>query len=70
MIKISIDQFKDDPEKYVRTAIVVGYMFTIDTGKGKAVLMDEAEYKTIKRALAAALASGGTSISEEMPSPN
>jgi PHD/YefM family antitoxin component YafN of YafNO toxin-antitoxin module len=60
MIEISIDQFKADPEKYTRSVIGDGDIISMDTGHGKMVMMEEAEYEMLRQALEMLIAIEGT----------
>lgn len=49
MIEVTLNQFKAEPEHFVMTA---GDIISINAGKdGKAILMEEAEYKIMREAL-------------------
>lgn len=57
MTEITLEQFGAEPERFVLSALSVGDIFAIDTGKGgKAVLMEEAEYNIMREAVVALFA--------------
>lgn len=56
MIEVTLKQFKAEPEHFVLSALSAGDIVTINAGRdGKAVLMEEAEYKVMRNAVEALL---------------
>ena len=59
MIEIDIEQFKKDPDKYVRATVLDGNMFTVKTPYGKFVLLEKPEYDIMRQAFVTVLGSNG-----------
>lgn len=52
MIEITLKKFKAETEHFVLSALSSGDIISIDAGKdGKAILMEEAEYKVMREAV-------------------
>jgi PHD/YefM family antitoxin component YafN of YafNO toxin-antitoxin module len=51
MNEINLDQFKKNPDEYIRSVLADGNIIAVDTGRGKMVMMEEAEYDALREAL-------------------
>jgi hypothetical protein len=60
MPEISIEQLKNEPEKFIQASIIDGDIIPIDTGKGKTVLMEKSEYEMLRQALEMLIVTEGT----------
>jgi PHD/YefM family antitoxin component YafN of YafNO toxin-antitoxin module len=51
MIEINLEQFKQNPDEYIRSVLADGSIIAVDTGRGKMVMMEEDEYNILREAL-------------------
>jgi len=55
MTEITLEQFTQDQDRHIQSVVGDGNIISVETERGKMVLMEEAEYKIMRQALVAML---------------